>query len=115
MLLVPLSNNTAFEPFIRQISQRLRRLGVSNRIDASGASIGKRYARNDELGTPLGITVDFDTVKDLSVTLRERDSTQQVRGHQDEIIATVKKLVDGEETWKNVSSRLPLFTLQSDD
>jgi glycyl-tRNA synthetase len=50
-----------------------------NKIDDSASSIGRRYARNDELGTPFGLTVDFQTVKDGTITLRERDSTKQIR------------------------------------
>ncbi len=46
--------------------------------DESG-SIGKRYARQDEIGTPLCITIDFDTLKDNTVTIRNRDTTDQVR------------------------------------
>ena len=47
--------------------------------DEAGA-IGKRYRRQDEIGTPLCVTIDFDTVeKDNCVTIRERDSMQQVR------------------------------------
>ncbi|MBJ7508773.1 MAG: glycine--tRNA ligase, partial [Ilumatobacteraceae bacterium] len=42
-------------------------------------SIGKRYRRQDEIGTPLCITVDFDSLDDNAVTIRDRDSTQQVR------------------------------------
>ena len=109
MLIVPISSQPEFVPITRHISQRLRTLGIANRIDASGASIGKRYSRNDELGTPLGITVDFDTVKDGSITLRERDSTQQVRGSEAEILLAVRKLVDDEETWDEVAGRLPRF------
>ena len=41
------------------IARKLRKLGVASRVDDSGASIGKKYARNDELGTPFGCTVDF--------------------------------------------------------
>lgn len=37
----------------------MRTAGISCRVDDSGASIGKRYARNDELGTPFGVTIDF--------------------------------------------------------
>ncbi len=40
-------------------ASKMRRAGIANRVDASGASIGKRYARNDELGTPFGCTIDF--------------------------------------------------------
>ena len=44
-----------------------------------GGSIGKRYRRQDEIGTPWGVTVDFDTMQDDTVTLRDRDSLEQVR------------------------------------
>ena len=46
--------------------------------DESGA-IGRRYRRQDEVGTPFGITVDFQTLEDQTVTLRERDSMKQER------------------------------------
>jgi glycyl-tRNA synthetase len=42
-------------------------------------SIGKRYRRQDEIGTPLAVTVDFDTLEDRAVTIRDRDTTEQVR------------------------------------
>lgn len=90
-------------------------MGVSNNVDSSGASIGKRYARNDELGKPLGITVDFDTVADGSLTLRERDSTSQVRGSEDDVIMGVKGMVDGTQTWENVVQRLPPFATQGQE
>lgn len=78
-LLVPLSNNQEFVPFVNDISRKLRLSGISNRVDDSASSIGRRYARNDELGTPFGITVDFQTIQDGTVTLRERDTTKQIR------------------------------------
>ncbi|KIW71647.1 glycine-tRNA ligase [Phialophora macrospora] len=109
VLLVPLSGHQDFKPFIKKLTARLRRVGVSNKVDDSSASIGKRYARNDELGTPFGITIDFQTVKDNTLTLRERDSTKQVRASEDDIIGAVKSLVDGEETWEDVAKRLPAF------
>jgi glycyl-tRNA synthetase len=115
VLLVPLSNQAAFVPILRKVSQKLRALGISNRIDDSSATIGKRYSRNDELGTPLGITVDFDSVKDGSITLRERDSTKQIRSTQDEVVAAIKSLVEGGETWEDVFKRLPEFVGQSTD
>ena len=42
-------------------------------------SIGKRYRRQDEIGTPLCVTVDFDTLEDDTVTIRNRDSMEQIR------------------------------------
>ncbi|KAL6924836.1 hypothetical protein ACHAPO_001790 [Fusarium lateritium] len=109
VLLVPLSSNPQFKPLLKQLSQRLRSAGISSRVDDSSASIGKRYSRNDELGTPLGITIDFQTAQDGSVTLRDRDSTNQVRAEQEKIIDAIKSLVDGSKTWAQVESELPKF------
>ncbi|HLG25548.1 MAG TPA: His/Gly/Thr/Pro-type tRNA ligase C-terminal domain-containing protein, partial [Candidatus Gracilibacteria bacterium] len=55
--------------------------------DESG-SIGKRYRRQDEIGTPYCVTIDFDTIeKDNSVTVRDRDSMKQVRVKIDDLAA----------------------------
>lgn len=78
-------------------------------MDDSNASIGKRYSRNDELGTPFGVTVDFQTVQDGTITLRERDTTRQVRADQDKIIAAIQSLVDGSKTWADIEAELPRF------
>ena len=58
--------------------------------DQSGA-IGRRYRRQDEIGTPYCITVDYDTLKDNTVTLRFRDSMEQVRISKDEIVMRIKE------------------------
>jgi len=61
-----------------QLYQALIKQGFTAEYDESG-SIGRRYARADEVGTPLGITIDYDTLKDDTVTIRDRDSWKQVR------------------------------------
>ncbi|KAL9110166.1 MAG: hypothetical protein Q9227_005226 [Pyrenula ochraceoflavens] len=109
VLLVPLSAKSEFKPLIADLTKTLRRHGLSTRVDDSGASIGKRYSRNDELGTPLGITVDFQSLKDGTITLRDRDTTTQVRAGQKEIVEAVVQVVNGSETWSQVSERLPKF------
>ncbi|KAK9774301.1 putative Glycyl-tRNA synthetase [Seiridium cardinale] len=115
VLIVPLSNNEQFRPFCYKLSQRLRKLGISSRIDDSSATIGKRYSRNDELGTPLGITVDFQTIQDKTITLRDRDSTKQVRADEDKIVEAIKAVVDGFKSWKDVQAELPAFEGQEVD
>jgi glycyl-tRNA synthetase len=112
VLIVPLSSNKEFDPQVRKISQRLRTAGISSRIDASSATIGKRYSRNDELGTPLGITVDFQSLKDGTITLRDRDSTRQVRADEDKIIAAIHELVEGKKVWADIETELPIFESQ---
>ena len=49
------------------------------KVDDSSGSIGRRYRRQDEAGTPFGVTVDHDTLEDNTVTLRERDTMNQIR------------------------------------
>ncbi|OAA43089.1 glycyl-tRNA synthetase 1 [Metarhizium rileyi] len=115
VLIVPLSNNAQFRPIIKKLSQQLRSAGISNRIDDSSASIGKRYSRNDELGTPLGITVDFQTLQDSTITLRDRDSTTQVRAEESKILDAIRALVDGSKSWEKVASELPKFEAQEVD
>ncbi len=60
------------------------RLDFPVSYDQSG-SVGRRYARADELGIPFCITVDFDSLTDKCVTIRNRDDTTQVRVHIDEL------------------------------
>jgi len=61
-----------------EVQKLLTQEGFSAEFDETG-SIGRRYARADEAGVPLGITVDYDTLKDNTVTIRDRDSWKQVR------------------------------------
>ncbi|VDQ07401.1 unnamed protein product [Trichobilharzia regenti] len=79
--LLPLSNHPDFAPIVRKLSIELTKCGVSHRVDESSGSIGRRYARTDQIAIPYGITVDFDTLNKLpaSATLRERDSMKQIR------------------------------------
>jgi glycyl-tRNA synthetase len=65
-------------------------------FDDSG-SIGKRYARADEIGIPYAITVDPQTLQDNTVTIRDRDTWNQIRVKEEELINTLEKLFSGEE------------------
>ena len=56
-------------------------------------SIGKRYRRQDEIGTPYCITVDFDTVENGTVTVRDRDTMEQIRLHRDELRAFLEEKI----------------------
>lgn len=80
------------------IAEALTRNGVSHKVDDSSGSIGRRYARTDEIGVAFGITIDFDTVNKTphTATLRDRDSMRQIR-------AEVAGLVFGIFSLRNVS------------
>lgn len=62
----------------KEVLQMLTREELTVKLDESG-SIGRRYARSDEIGTPLGVTIDYRTLEDDSVTVRDRDTWKQVR------------------------------------
>ncbi|MEI8331932.1 MAG: glycine--tRNA ligase [Methanomicrobiales archaeon] len=76
------------------ITRSLHKAGILAEYDDSGA-IGRRYRRQDEIGTPFAITVDYDTKDNQTVTLRDRDSMKQVRIAIDRIPATVTALLNG--------------------
>ena len=74
---LPLSRNADLSPKAKALASELRR-NWNVDFDDSGA-IGRRYRRQDEIGTPYCVTVDFDTLEDDAVTVRERDTMQQER------------------------------------
>ncbi|XP_071811964.1 glycine--tRNA ligase-like [Apostichopus japonicus] len=107
---LPLSNNKEFDPFVKQLVRAFSDEGVSHTVDSSSVSIGRRYARTDEIGIPYGITVDFDTIKEPhTATLRERDSLEQIRAPLTELPGIVKDLVGGKQSWSDVLKKFPLF------
>lgn len=75
---LPLSRNEKLSPLAREVSDRLRAQGWATDFDDAGA-IGRRYRRQDEIGTPLCVTVDFDSLDDDAVTVRDRDTMAQER------------------------------------
>ncbi len=83
---LPLSRNADLSPKARDLAAELRGRGWNVDFDDSGA-IGRRYRRQDEIGTPYCVTVDFDTLEDQAVTVRERDSMSQERISLDKISA----------------------------
>eukprot|EP01138_Halocafeteria_seosinensis_P003816 gb/GECG01003902.1/.p1 GENE.gb/GECG01003902.1/~~gb/GECG01003902.1/.p1 ORF type:complete len:749 (+),score=116.75 gb/GECG01003902.1/:1-2247(+) len=106
---LPLSNLINKE-CLNLLTSRLADLGISNTMDDSNAAIGRRYARMDEIGIPFAITVDFLTQKeyenskieekdDVSVTLRERDSTNQVVVSINKVPELVRKLCAEQLVW----------------
>ncbi|CAO2826934.1 unnamed protein product [Amaranthus hypochondriacus] len=105
----PLVQNQQYEEVAEQIAESLTLSGISHKIDTTGTSIGKRYARTDELGVPFAITVD----KTSSVTVRERDSKQQIRVNVDEVSSVIKEVTEGQSTWADMMWRYPTHSSTS--
>ncbi|MGY5318376.1 glycine--tRNA ligase [Neomicrococcus lactis] len=80
---LPLSRNENLSPKAKDLAAQLRKLWNVDYDDAG--AIGRRYRRQDEIGTPFCITVDFDTLDDQAVTIRERDTMSQERVALDQV------------------------------
>ena len=89
----------AILPLQKNLSEKAReiyaQLSKNFMVDYDEAgSIGKRYRREDEIGTPLCVTVDFDTLENDTVTVRDRDTMQQIRLHVDELKDYISKKIE---------------------
>nr|GMD50983.1 glycine--tRNA ligase, mitochondrial 1-like [Ipomoea batatas]GMD57849.1 glycine--tRNA ligase, mitochondrial 1-like [Ipomoea batatas] len=102
----PLVQNEQYEEVAKFISKSLTASGISHKIDITGTSIGKRYARTDELGVPFAITVDSTS----SVTVRERDSKDQIRVSAEKVASVVKEVSDGQKTWADILQIYPIHS-----
>jgi glycyl-tRNA synthetase len=115
VLLVPLQKDARFAPVVESLEEQLDDRGISYDTDSSGVSIGKRYSRNDELGIPCGITVDYQSLEDGTFTLRDRDTTKQVRAKAEDILDAVEKMTLGRWTWADVQAKLPAFESKEEE
>jgi glycyl-tRNA synthetase len=90
----PLMARDELDKVAMDIDQEIRYSGIETYYDDSG-SIGRRYARMDEIGTPYCVTVDYQTLEDGTVTLRERDSQAQIRVKVQEITLVARAALCG--------------------
>jgi len=92
--ILPLSRNEQLVPLARQVYADIRGAFMTQYDDSQ--SIGRRYRRQDETGTPLCVTIDFQSLEDNQVTIRERDSLKQIRAPINTLGATLRAKLDGE-------------------
>jgi glycyl-tRNA synthetase len=100
----PLLNDETLESVARDVVEAVRTAGLSAAYDDSG-NIGRRYRRQDEIGTPFCVTVDHEGLEGGggdTVTVRERDSTDQVRVPVDRVADELRAVRDGERTFADL-------------
>ena len=85
---------------------------MSTRVDKSSAALGRRYARADEIGVPFAVTVDFETLVDGTVTVRERDSTVQIRLSKEDVTPLIIAFVHNTLTWEQATHKYPIVTVE---
>ncbi len=95
----PLNNKDKLPEKAKEVQKVLEDAGFNCFFDATG-SIGRRYRRIDEIGVAIGITIDYDTLKDNTVTMRDRDSLKQVRIPIKELQWQLQKFLNGEDIEK---------------
>jgi len=89
---LPLSRNEKLSPMARDVLHRLQPHFMTDYDETQ--AIGRRYRRQDEIGTPLCVTVDFESLDDKAVTIRQRDSMAQTRVPVEEVVDQVANLLD---------------------
>ena len=107
---LPLTGDSKFNPLVEALEQSFVRANISTKVDTSGTSIGRKYARADEIGVPYAITLDPATLKDQTVTLRDRDTTLQIRIPREQVTDIVNALLKGKMTWKQAQKQFPAFS-----
>ena len=83
-------------------------------FDKSG-SVGRRYARADEIGIPYCITFDFESLEDKSVTVRDRDTTDQIRVNIEELHELLGKLISGRTTFKELEKKYKRVVVKKEE
>ena len=92
---IPLKKNSSeLVDSARQIKKDLQKLGLGRVIFENTGNIGKSYRKHDEIGTPVCITVDFETLNDKTVTIRDRDSMDQKRISIDDLSSYLTELIN---------------------
>jgi len=91
---LPLSRNEKLTPLAKEVFKQLCPSFVTDYDDSQ--SIGRRYRRQDEIGTPFCVTIDFESLEDKQVTIRERDSLAQIRVPVEELKKVIEAKLKGE-------------------
>ena len=97
----PLVNQDDLVKTAHTIRNELRNHNIIAEYDGSG-TIGRRYARSDEIGVPFAVTVDHETIENQTVTIRNRDDLKQTRVHINDIYKVLIDLLDGKLEFKNI-------------
>jgi len=111
---LPISSGVQVNDVVDEIAAELMESDLATRVDKSTAALGRRYARVDELGVPFAVTVDFDTLTDGTVTLRERDSMAQIRLPKADVRRLVFDFVHGQFTWEEAIVKYPVVQVKED-
>jgi len=101
----PLMKKDGLDEKALEVFEDLKGEGLEATFDNSG-KIGKRYARADEIGIPYCITIDYQTLEDETITIRDRDSMEQIRVEREELLDVLILLLSGENSFSEIKEML---------
>lgn len=113
--ILPLIGTEELLKFVEPIRKILVANGISYKVDDVNDSIGRRYARTDEIGVPFGITIDDVTPKDNTVTFRELITMKQIRVPINDLGTICRNLSYKVETWESILQKYPIFEAKKED
>ena len=102
----------AKQPLIERVElldYEFRKAGIMCKTDCGSSAIGKRYSRTDELGIPFAVTIDYVTLENDTVTLREINSMKQVRLPIKELKDVIKDFIENDRSFEDISKKYPLI------
>ena len=108
---LPLMDRSELVGPAKKILEELRSRGMRTDYDTSG-SIGRRYRRNDEIGTPYEVTIDYEIIEEGTVTIRDRDSMSQVRVARWQVVDKLQALLNGDLLFQDAGD--PVRSAKSD-
>lgn len=108
---LPLMDRSELVGPAKKILEELRSRGMRTDYDTSG-SIGRRYRRNDEVGTPYEVTIDYETIEEGTVTIRDRDSMSQIRVARWQVVDKLQALLNEDLLFQDAGD--PVRSAKSD-
>ena len=101
VMVLPLRRKKEQVDLAKEIREELHSLDISCLYDDTG-QIGKRYARSDEIGITYCITIDLQSLEDETITIRDRNTTKQIRVHRNNLATVLDELIEGEQDFQQL-------------
>lgn len=100
-----ITRDERYPEIVKTLKKEFTRLNINGTVDESSQTIGKRYARNDEVGVPFAVTIDNDCLLNNVATLRERNSVRQIVVPLADIPLLVEKMFSGVFNWDDALAK----------
>lgn len=115
VVFLPLMNKDNLVEIVEKLEADFRKSGIMCKSDCGSGAIGKRYARTDEMGIPFAVTIDFDTLTNQTVTMREILGMEQIRLPIAELKNIILQSQVESNIWKSLLEKYPVVKINEND